>query len=54
MEDTIEKSIDMIIDLIKGKTVDETQIPKLNSRQDLLDIYIAFKKTVFLIGNIKI
>lgn len=54
MEDAIEKSIDMIIDLINEKDVDESEIPKLNSRQELLDIYDAFKKSLFLIENIRI
>ena len=52
--DTIEKSIDMVIDLINGKDIDESKIPKLNTRDELLEIFNAFKKTVFLIENIRI
>ena len=52
MEDTMLKAIDMAIKQIKGEEIDESKFPKLNSRDELLNIYQAFKKTILLLENI--
>ena len=49
MEDTMLKAIDMAIKQIKGEEIDESKFPKLNSRDELLNIYQAFKKTIFFV-----
>ena len=52
MKDTMLSAIDMAISQIKGEEIDETKFPKLNTREDLLNIYQAFKKTILLLENI--
>ncbi len=52
MKDNLLEAIDMSIRLINGEKVDETQIPKVNSREELLNIYQAFKKAILLVENI--
>lgn len=52
MQDTMLKSIDMTIKQISGEEIDESKLPKLNSREELLNIYQAFKKTILLLENI--
>ena len=48
--DTMVRAIDMAIKLISGENnVDESKIPKLHSREQLLNIYQAFKKTILLL-----
>ncbi len=52
MKDTMLRAIDMSIRQIKGEEIDEEKMPKLNSREELLGIYDAFKKTILLLENI--
>ena len=52
MYDTMLKAIDMTIKQISGEEIDESKLPKLNTREDLLNIYQAFKKTILLLENI--
>ena len=52
MKDTLLEAIDLSIKQINGEEVDEKIFPKLNSREELLDIYQAFKKTILLLENI--
>ena len=50
--DTLVKAIDLTAKLLKGEDVDEDSIPKLHSREELLNIYNAFKKAILLLENI--
>ena len=52
MKDTMLTAIDMALKQIKGEEIDESKFPKLNSREDLLNIYQAFKKSILLLENI--
>ena len=45
-------AIDMAIKQINGEEIDENEFPKLNSREELLNIYHAFKKSILLLENI--
>ena len=51
--DTMVKAIDMTIKQISGEEIDKSKFPKLNSRDELLNIYQAFKKAILLLENIK-
>ena len=50
--DTMVKAIDLTIKLLNGEEIEESEIPKLHSREGLLNIYNAFKKSILLIENI--
>jgi hypothetical protein len=50
--DTMLKAIDMAIMQISGEDIDESKYPKLNTREEVLNIYQAFKKTILLLENI--
>jgi len=52
MKDTMLAALDITIKQIKEEDLDEEKMPKLNSREDLLNIYQAFKKTILLLENI--
>ncbi len=52
MVDSLLDAIDMSIKLINGEEVDETKIPKVKTREELLNIYQAFKKAILLVENI--
>ena len=52
MKDTMLEAIDMSIKQIKAEELDENVMPKLNSREETLEIYQAFKKTILLLENI--
>ena len=51
-DDTMVIAIDLTIKQIKGEDIDKSTFPKLNSREELLNIYQAFKKTILLLENI--
>ena len=46
------EAIDLSIKKIKGEEVEETDIPKLHTREELFEIYQVFKKTILLLENI--
>lgn len=46
------EALDLMIKQIKGEEIDEEKMPKINSREEILDIYQAFKKTILLLENI--
>ena len=52
MKDTMLEALDITIKQIKDEELDEEKMPKLNTREEILDIYQAFKKTILLLENI--
>lgn len=51
-KDTMMRAIDLTMKLLEGNDIDENQIPKLHSREELLQLYQAFKKAILLLENI--
>lgn len=52
MKDTMLETLDLTIKQIKGEVIEEEKMPKINSREEILEIYQAFKKTILLLENI--
>ena len=54
MKDSMLLALDLAIKQIKGEDVDEEEFNKLklHSREELLEIYQAFKKVILLLEDI--
>lgn len=52
--DTMLKALDLAMRQINGENIDEQEFKKLklHNRDELLNIYNAFKKTILLLENI--
>ncbi|MGV9171367.1 MAG: hypothetical protein ACOC44_12550 [Promethearchaeia archaeon] len=52
MNDSFLKALDLSIKVINGEDIPEKEIPKLNSRVQILDMYQTFKKIHFLMESL--